>query len=89
VFSSYGAIHEKNLAAGEKYKVDTGHIVAFSDGMGFQVQRIGGVKSTFFSGEGLIVELTGPGRLLMQTRSEDAFLAWLIPHLPKPSSSNR
>src|SRR3990172_11452765 len=32
IFSSYGAIHEKNLAAGEKYKVDTGHIVAFSDG---------------------------------------------------------
>ncbi len=87
IFSSYGAIHEKNLAAGEKYRADTGHVVAFSDGMGFQVQRVGGLKSTFFSGEGLIVELTGPGRLLMQTRSEDAFLVWLMPHLPKPSSS--
>lgn len=88
IFSSYGAIHEKNLAAGERYKVDTGHVVAFSDGMGFQVQRVGGLKSTFFSGEGLVVELTGPRRLLMQTRSEDAFLSWLIPHLPTKSSSD-
>ena len=87
IFSSYGAIHEKNLGAGEKYKVDTGHIVAFSDGMGFSVQKVGGLKSTLFGGEGLIVELTGAGRLLMQTRSQGAFLEWLIPHLPKPSSS--
>ncbi len=82
IFSSYGAIHEKNLAAGEKYRVDTGHIVAFSDGMSFQVTKVGGVKSTLFSGEGLVVELTGPGRLLMQTRSEQSFIDWLIPQLP-------
>jgi len=82
IFSSYGAIHEKNLMPGERYRVDTGHIVALSDGMGFEVQRVGGWKSTIFSGEGLVVELTGPGRLLMQTRSESAFLAWLIPQLP-------
>ncbi len=83
IFASYGAIHERNLAAGERYKVDTGHLVAFSDGMGFSVQRIGGLKSTIFSGEGLVVELTGPGRLLMQTRSEQSFLAWLLPHIPQ------
>jgi uncharacterized protein (AIM24 family) len=35
----------------------------------------------------LVVDLTGPGRVLMQTRSTDAFLAWLIPQLPKPSPS--
>lgn len=83
IFASYGAIHEKNLMPGERYRVDTGHLVAFSDGMGFSVQRIGGLKSTIFSGEGLVVELTGPGRLLMQTRSEQSFLAWLLPHIPQ------
>lgn len=85
--SSYGAIHEKNLAPGERYRVDTGHLVAFTDGMGFQVSKVGGMKSTLFSGEGLIVELTGPGRVLMQTRSEGAFLSWLLPKIPKQSSS--
>ena len=87
VLSSFGAIHEINLGIGEKHTVDTGHLVAFTDGIGFQVRRIGGVKSTLFSGEGLVVDLTGPGRVLMQTRSSDAFLAWLIPKLPKERSS--
>ena len=86
IFASYGAIHERNLGPGEKYKVDTGHLVAFSDGMGFEVQRVGGLKATIFSGEGLVVQMTGPGRLLLQTRSEDAFLGWLLPHLPKSSN---
>ena len=86
--SSYGAIHELNLAAGQRHTVDSGHLVAFGEGMPFEVRRVGGLKSTLFSGEGLVVDLTGPGRVLMQTRSMDAFLSWLIPRLPKPSSGS-
>jgi uncharacterized protein (TIGR00266 family) len=80
--SSYGAVHEMTLEAGEKQTVDTGHLVAFTEDIGFKVRAIGGVKSTMFSGEGLVVELTGPGRVLLQSRSTDQFLAWLIPQLP-------
>ena len=75
-----------NLAAGETVTIDTGHIVAFTANLGFQVRKIGGIKSTLFSGEGLVVDLTGPGRVLAQTRSTDQFLSWLIPKLPRPSS---
>jgi len=82
LLSSYGAIHEKVLAAGEKYIVDTTHLVAFPASMPVERKTVGGLKSTFLSGEGLVVELTGPGRLLMQTRSPNAFLSWLIPNLP-------
>ena len=85
LLSSFGAIHEVNLERGQTYTVDTGHLVAFTEGIGFKVRRIGGLKSTFLSGEGLVVDLTGPGRVLLQTRSTDAFLAWLLPHLPKKS----
>ena len=81
--SSYGAIHEINLEAGQRYIVDTGHIVAFSEGMGYKVKAVGGIKSTLFSGEGLVCELTGPGKILIQSRSVDTFLFWLIPRLPK------
>ena len=88
ILSSYGAIHEINLAAGERYTIDTGHLVAFSENMGFNVRTVGGLKSTLFSGEGLVVDMTGPGRVLLQTRSTDAFLSWLIPKLPKDHSSN-
>ncbi len=84
--SSYGAIHPIDLGVGEPYTVDTGHMVAFDDSVQYDVGRSGGWKSTLFSGEGLVVKLTGPGRFYMQTRSEDSFLGWLIPKLPKPSN---
>jgi uncharacterized protein (TIGR00266 family) len=87
ILSSYGAIHEMKLEKAQKYIVDTTHLVAFDEGVGYQVKTIGGIKSTLFSGEGLVVELTGPGTVLLQTRSEGAFLSWLIPKLPKPGSS--
>ena len=87
ILSSYGAIHELDLATGQRYTVDTGHLVAFSQNMGFNVRAVGGIKSTLFSGEGLVVDLTGPGKVLLQTRSTDAFLSWLLPKLPKDHSS--
>lgn len=80
--SSYGAIHEKELRPGEGYIVDTGHMVAFDQNVDYRVTRVGGLKSTLFSGEGLVVQLTGPGKIYLQSRSTDAFLSWLIPLLP-------
>jgi len=88
LMSSYGAIHEVVLAAGQVFTVDTGHLVAFTESLGFNVRRVGGLKSTLFSGEGLVVDLTGPGRLLLQTRSASSFLSWLLPKLPKSNSSS-
>ncbi len=87
--SSYGAIHQIDLEAGQRYIVDTGHMVAFDETVSYKVRRVGGLKSTLFSGEGLVCELTGPGKISIQTRSTDAFLAWLIPHLPGRRGSRR
>lgn len=86
--SSYGAIHEIDLVFGEVYTVDTGHLVAFRDGMGFRVRPVGGLKSTLASGEGLVVDLTGPGKVLIQTRSEDVFLEWLLSKMPGKNSES-
>ncbi|GHO44573.1 TIGR00266 family protein [Ktedonospora formicarum] len=87
LLSSFGAIEERVLAPGQRYTVDTGHIVGFDGSISFNVRGMGNFKSTLLSGEGLVCELTGPGRVLMQTRSEQAFLDWLIPKLPKSSNS--
>jgi uncharacterized protein (TIGR00266 family) len=83
ILSSYGAIHEMNLIDGETFTIDTGHLVAFSEEMGFKVRGIGGLKETILGGEGLVVDMTGPGKVLMQTRSVGAFLNWLLPRIPK------
>lgn len=83
LLSSYGAIHEKVLGAGENYIVDSTHLVAFDAAIAVTPQSVGGLKSTLFSGEGFVVQLSGPGRVLLQTRSPRAFLDWLIPQLPR------
>lgn len=82
----YGAVEERILAAGQRYTIDTGHIVGFDSSVNFNVKRVGGWKSTLLSGEGLVVELTGPGRVLMQSRSEEALINWILPHIPQKSN---
>ncbi len=86
--SSYGAIVERQLAEGESYTVDTSHIVGFEATVGYNVQKSGGWKTTLLGGEGLVVNLTGPGRVYMQTRSPQGFVDWLIPQLPSPQKND-
>ncbi|WP_158059419.1 TIGR00266 family protein [Halorussus halophilus] len=86
--SSYGAIESRELDEGERYTVDTGHIVAFEASANFAVKRVAGLKSTFLSGEGLVCRFTGPGRVWTQTRSQDAFLSWLLPKIPNTAYAN-
>jgi uncharacterized protein (TIGR00266 family) len=80
--SSYGAIHLVELAEGQRYIVDTGHMVAFDESVQYEVGRAGSWKSTLLGGEGLVCNLTGPGRFYLQTRSPDSFIQWLVPQLP-------
>ena len=82
LISSYGAIHKVTLDGRQPYICDTGHVVAFTQGLDFSVRKVGGWKSTLLSGEGLVCEFRGTGSLFMQTRSTQAFLSWLIPRLP-------
>lgn len=86
IVSSYGAIHPIELAAGQSYLVDTGHLVTFEEHMKYEIKTVAGWKSTLFSGEGLVAELTGPGKLTLQSRSQDSFLAWLLPQIPKQTT---
>lgn len=86
IVSSYGAIHPMELAADQSYVVDSGHLVTFDENIDYKVKKVAGWKSTLFSGEGLVVELSGPGKLTLQSRSQDSFLSWLIPKIPKQTT---
>ena len=63
-----GHVTEKELAAGELLKVDTGCIVAFTQTVNYDIQFVGGIKNTIFGGEGLFfATLRGPGKVWIQT----------------------
>jgi uncharacterized protein (TIGR00266 family) len=63
-----GHIVEHELGAGESVKVDTGCLVAFEESVAYDIQRIKGVKSMLFGGEGLFYALMrGPGKVWLQT----------------------
>lgn len=83
LLSSYGAIEAHPLRPGERLIVDTGHIVAFTETMPHELERVTrGLKSLFFSGEGVVSAFTGPGTVWTQSRSSQSFLAWLSSRLP-------
>lgn len=79
--TSYGAIDE--IYCQGSYMVDTGHIVGFDSTLTYKIRGSGGgLKELLASGEGLVCEFTGQGRILMQTRSTGALVGWLSPMLP-------
>lgn len=73
-FNSYGAIIE--IDVNDDYVVDTGNIVAFTSGLEYDITKVGGYKSLFFSGEGLVCRFSGKGKVWIQTRSAAAFVSW-------------
>jgi len=83
VAGCYGALDIVDLAAGESIVLDSGHMVAFSEGLSYTTRKVtGGLVQTLKSGEGLVFEFTGPGRLWTQTRSSQDLISWLTAELP-------
>jgi uncharacterized protein (TIGR00266 family) len=86
--SSFGAIHRKRLAAGERYVVDTGHLVAWEGTTNYTLRKAAsGFFRSMVSGEGMVAEFTGPGEILIQTRNLAAFAGLLKPFFPTQSGS--
>ena len=82
--NSYGAVFVKELAAGEHYILDTGHLVAYEDSAGYTLKKAAkGLFSTLVSGEGLVCDFAGPGKVWVQTRNLKGFAALLAGLMPK------
>lgn len=80
--SSYGAILEQELPAGQSYAVDTGHVVAFAEGMQYNLEKASNWKTAILGAEGLVTRFQGPGRVWLQTRSPQDLIGWLSANLP-------
>ncbi len=78
VVGVFGAIDVIDLAPGEPITIDTGHVVAYDLSMQFTIRRAVSGRSlqSLKSGEGLVFDFTGPGRVLLQTRNPRAFASW-------------
>jgi uncharacterized protein (TIGR00266 family) len=84
--SSFGAIHRKRLQPGERYVVDTGHLVAWEGTTQYTLRKAAaGFFRSMMSGEGIVAEFAGPGELLIQTRNLAALAGLLKPFFPSQS----
>lgn len=63
-----GAICEKVLQPGEMIRVDTGCLVAMTQGIDYDIEMVKGIKTAIFGGEGLFfATLRGPGKVWIQS----------------------
>ena len=59
--------------------VDNYQLVALSSTAGYNVTRHGSLKTTLFGGEALVIEITGPGTVYIQTKNVMEFVRSIIP----------
>ena len=97
LLSSFGAIHQKLLAPGEEYIVDTGHIVAFDASVDYRLEKatgksqgvggfLKGMVQSALTGEGFVCRYRGPGKIYVQSRQLPGFARQLLPFLPRASN---
>ncbi|MBC7121129.1 MAG: TIGR00266 family protein [Candidatus Methanosuratus sp.] len=75
--NTFGAIDRHVLGHGEQLIVDNFHLVAFSNTCTYHVERFGGIKETFLSGEGMVTRINGPGEVFIQTKNPREFADWI------------
>jgi uncharacterized protein (TIGR00266 family) len=85
-----GTLAEMKLAAGETLRVDTGCLVAIDETVDYDIKMVPGVKTALFGGEGLFfINLTGPGRVVLQTLPFSRLADRIIAASPRAGGSRR
>ena len=77
-FTSYGGIEAIDVNG--SYIVDNGHLVGYEGALTFDIRAAGGgLMGMMASGEGLVCEFKGQGRVYIQSRNQSSLLSWLTP----------
>ena len=84
-YCSYGAIKEIEVTPDRPIKIDNGHVVAFTEGMSYNISRVKGLGSFLFGGEGFTLDFQGSGKVWIQTRNMSSLATQLMPFLPSSS----
>lgn len=81
-FTSYGGVEAIDVNG--SYLVDNGHLVGYEGNLALSIKSAGGgLLGLAASGEGLVCEFTGQGRVWIQTRNLETLVGWLSPMLPR------
>ncbi len=72
LLNAFGAIYPVEVDG--EFIVDTGHIVAFTDGLTYNISKVGGSwLGSFLGGEGLVCRFKGQGTVWCQSHNPSAF----------------
>lgn len=74
-YGAFGGVVEKEVNG--EYVVDSGHLLSYPTDMKLKIKLAGGIFSSFFGGEGLVLKLEGQGKIQLQTRSLEGLASWL------------
>jgi uncharacterized protein (TIGR00266 family) len=84
-----GDFIEMDLRPGQVLKVDTGCVVGWEPSVAYDIQRVGGIKTVFFGGEGLfLTTLTGPGKVLLQSMTLHNLAMALSPFMARRNQTS-
>ncbi len=86
--NAWGGIIAKKLEHGERMVLDNYQLVALTTTAEYRVTKHGSLKTSLFGGEALVLEITGPGTVYIQTKNVMEFARALIPFLPKRGLGN-
>jgi uncharacterized protein (TIGR00266 family) len=83
-----GEIVSNELQPGETLLVHPGHVGMFEDSVSFDITMISGIANALFGGDGLfLVQLTGPGRIWLQTLTMPNLAHALAPYLSRDNAT--
>ncbi len=83
-----GEIVSHELAPGESLLVHPGHVGMFEESVSFDITMISGISNALFGGDGLfLVQLTGPGRIWLQTLTMPNLAHALSPYMGRESAA--
>jgi uncharacterized protein (TIGR00266 family) len=83
-----GDFVEFDLKPEQVLKVDTGSVVGWDGTVSFDIERVKGVRTMFFGGEGIfLTTLKGPGKVIIQSLDLGNLASALRPFLPSGGTS--
>ena len=79
-----GTLIRKDLKEGEILRISSGCLVAFQEGVEYDVQMVSGYKNVIFGGEGLFMtSLTGPGTVWLQGQPPQRMISEISRRVPR------